>query len=309
MHLFLKILVACACLYAAVKFSGDGGIRDNIDTVGSVTWTDWIGLAVLTLLGFWLLSLMFRISLHISRCHIPHSLSFRLTVLNNFLNTFLPMKGGLIVRGAYLKNHFNFQWKDYALVILFSQFLNVALLFLLLFIASLDAFSLSLDRIRLSLGDYIGAALAIVVLSASISFAFRAKIYRVVRYMYISAGYWFSNVRATLKYLISSTTFHLVSAARLWLSFALVGSVIPIADITAIYCIMALGMSVAFTPGNIGVKELSIVFIAGFFSIDSELALNAAIVDRVAGLTMTFLIGGPFTLTFLKKEKQMHGSS
>jgi len=185
--------------------------------------------------------------------------------------------------------------------------LNVAILLILLLIVSLDAFSLSVDRLVSSILVNISVILSGIVIAVSSLFVLREKLGQVIRYVYISAGYWRANIRATVRYVLFSIAFHFVSVVRLGFSFVLVGSEIPLADLIAIYCILALGMSVVFTPGNIGVKELSIVFIAGFFFIDSESALNAAIVDRVAGLAVTILIGGPFTLWFLKREKQVYG--
>jgi uncharacterized membrane protein YbhN (UPF0104 family) len=254
----------------------------------------WLALVSLSIFIFVVLALMFQVSMKVVGVNLPLKISFMSTSMNTFFNTILPMTGGLWIRGAYLKRYFNVPWKNYLFAVSTGQIAQIGFLLGVLVIALL------LDNVALrSLSSYlIGTPIQIIVLSL-IALPLLALLIiktkigkKVITQLNKGIALWSNKPAQISKFLALIAMLNTLTCVRFWLSFVAVGYTLSLSDAVTIYCLLAIGLSWAFTPGNIGVKEAATVFISAIFGIDISIALAASIVDRVAAMLVILLIGG-----------------
>lgn len=292
-----KIIRLIACIgvaFLAIKFLNTEQATATYQTLFLTEADMWLALVSMSIFIFVILALMFQVSMRVVGVNLPLKISFMYTSMNTFFNTVLPMKGGLWIRGAYLKRYFNVPWKNYLFVVSTSQIAQIG------FLLGVLAITLLLDNVALRLlrSYLIGLPFEIIVLSI-IALSLLALLItktkigeKVITQLSKGLALWSNKPTQISKFVALVAMLNIVTCVRLWLSFLAVGHTLSLNDTVIIYCLLAIGLSWAFTPGNIGVKEAATVFISAIFGIDISIALAASIVDRVASMLVILLIGG-----------------
>lgn len=92
-------------------------IRENLDLltlISSIKYSYIIPLIFLFCLNYFQLSLINKILLESFNVQISYLTSFGLSLSTGFYNILLPFRGGLLVRGYYLKSKFDLPYTSYA---------------------------------------------------------------------------------------------------------------------------------------------------------------------------------------------------
>ena len=213
------------------------------------------------------------------------------SAMSNFFNTILPMKGGLWVRGLYLKRRFGVAWGSYLFIMTTGQLIQLTMLGAIALVLFLMG-HVTLHQPVLPAGKLLVfgiLAIALILAGAMLRrervVAFAAKVINGVKI-------WVENPLLFARFLIEVFALHALAALNLWLAFYYVGTSLSITEICILYAVLAAGLSWTITPGNLGVKEAGVVLLALSLGIDAEHALTASIVDRIASLFVTVIIGG-----------------
>lgn len=292
-----KIIRLAACIgvvFLAIKFLNTEHAFATYQALSNTEAGMWLTLVSLSIFIFVVLASMFQVSMKVVGVNFPFKISFMYTSMNTFFNTVLPMKGGLWIRGAYLKRHFNVPWKNYLFVVSTSHIAQIG------FLLGMLAIALLLDNIALrSLSSYLVAlpidviVLSFIALSLLALLTAKTKIgKKALTQIAKGLTLWLNKPIQIGKFIALLSLLNIATCVRLWLSFLAVGHTLSLNDTVIIYCLLAIGLSWAFTPGNIGIKEAATVFISAIFGIDISIALAASIVDRVASMLVILLIGG-----------------
>lgn len=287
----IRLVAGLAAIVLLVQFAMDGGPAELWRQFRMVGWQDWLVLCGISVLIVVALSSLFRTSIQVVGVTLPYTAAFCYSAMNSFFNTILPMKGGLWVRGLYLKQRYGVSWTNYLFVLATGTLIQLGLLAMIAV-----GFYLA-GRLPLHLPDLpsnivlgaIALALAIIIVLA---IARREQAYEFTKKVARGMRLWIRDPRRFLRYILETLAMHGLTALRLWLAFHFVGTTLTLAEISVLYAALAVGLSWTVTPGNIGVKEAGIVILAAILGIDTEAAIAASIVDRIASLTITIIIGG-----------------
>ena len=287
----VRLVAGIAVIALLIQFVLDDGPAELLRQLAGVSATGWLVLLVLSLLVLAALSSVFQAMISVVGVRLPFMAAFDYSAMNTFFNTVLPMKGGIVVRGLYLKQRFGVTWGSYLFVLATSQLFQLGLLATIAIVVFLAG------RVPLHIPDLPvdTIAIALLVVLAVVALATWLRRELVVEYTHKVArglGLWIEDLPRLLRFVAATLAFHGLSALRLWLAFGLVGHTLSLTEICVLYAALAAGLSWAVTPGNLGVKEAAIVLLALILGIDKETALAASIVDRIASLTITLGVGG-----------------
>jgi uncharacterized protein (TIRG00374 family) len=287
----VRLVAGIAVIVILIQFVLDDGPAELLRQLAGVSAAGWLVLLVLSLVVLAALSSVFQAMISVVGVQLPFVAAFDYSAMNTFFNTVLPMKGGVVVRGLYLKQRYGVTWGSYLFVLATGQLFQLGLL------ATIAIVIFLAGRVPLHIPDLpvdtIAIALLVALAVAALATWLRREL--VVEYTHKVArglSLWIEDLPRLLRFVAATLAFHGLSALRLWLSFSLVGHTLSLTEICVLYAALAAGLSWAVTPGNLGVKEAAIVLLALILGIDKETALAASIVDRIASLTITLSIGG-----------------
>ena len=287
----IRLVAGLAVIVLLVQFALDGGSAELLRQLGMLGWMDWLALCGVSVLIVVALSSLFRTSIQVVHVELSYPAAFGYSAMNTFFNTILPMKGGLWVRGLYLKQRHDVSWANYLFVLATGTIIQLGLL------ATTAAGFYLAGRLPLYLpilpGTTVLAGLGLVAVLAVIAAivlreparTFSMKVARGMRL-------WISDPLRFLRYIVETLVMHGLTAFRLWLAFYYIGTTLSVAEICVLYAALAAGLSWAVTPGNLGVKEAGIVILAAILGIDTEAAVAASVVDRITALIITITVGG-----------------
>ena len=286
--LVLSLYIGLAAVFLLQK-------RHELSALTALNLAD-LALVALAATGFWLttgwrFSLLTRI----------FGLSLRprewlgLTVLTKFLNYFVPARGGIAIRGLYLRRVHGFP---------LSRF-SVATAFLYLFNLSVNALFLAAAGTFLELN--LGAptlyhlVVAIVLVSIVGGLFLRKVKTRGPKKTRGVVG----ELRQALVYIakapgkvallfVSQVVIRLVLAVELMLCFQTLGVEVAFVEILAISILMAISMLFSITPGNIGISEGIIAAGAVSLGYDLDHAIAASLLYRGVDVLLIGLAGGYF---------------
>jgi uncharacterized protein (TIRG00374 family) len=151
---------------------------------------------------------------------------------------------------------------------------------------------LPLQLPELPIAAMLGVIVAILIAAAAALYLRREMFLNFVSKVVRGMGLWVEDLPRLFRFFAATLFFHGLSAFRLWLAFSFVGPTLSLTEICVLYAVLAAGLSWAVTPGNLGVKEAAIVLLAAILGIDTETALAASIVDRIASLAIILAVGG-----------------
>jgi uncharacterized protein (TIRG00374 family) len=274
-----------------------------------IAWYDLVGLILLSMLIMLILGVQFKYLILIFGLNLPFREWLGLTAINTMCNYYLPARGGLIVRGAYLKRQYNFPFSRYTSLVMVSQLLMLgvaAILGIIFLVNSMDIFA---KNTLLLLGLY-GSVLIITALIYQImpilamqsarftklkpflqQFTEGLKSWQQHRFF---ASVYFSLLMAILIFLWG---------LRLYVCFIALGEPVNFGQIMIIQTLISLSFVISVTPGNLGVKEGLTAFSANFVGISPTTALLASLVDRAVAVLVVFSMGLIFSHILIRKLK------
>lgn len=287
----IRFVAGIATLVVLVQFAMDGGPGELLRQLGGIRPPGWLVLSAITLVNAALLAGLFRIAIRVVGVTLPFDVAFAYSAMNSYFNTILPMKGGIWVRGVYLKQRYGVSWTKYLFVLATGQLIQLALLaaiaigLVLYGRLPLHLPALPGPVIIAAIAAALAAVLALALLRRDATVQFAAKARRGLQL-------WTADRLQLVHYVGQTLLMQALAGLRLWLAFGYVGTPLSLIEIAVLYAALAAGMSWAVTPGNIGVKEAAIVVLAVIIGVDADAAVAASIVDRIASLIITVVVGG-----------------
>lgn len=235
---------------------------------------------------------------------------FGLSVVTSFYNMITPFRGGAVSRAVYLKNRYDFSYTNflatlsgiYVINFLIASFLGLLSLVYLYY--TKDVFSPIVTFILLF---FFIPLLIIILFSPRFSetkSAFLNKLIRVLNGWNLIRKNRKVVLLVSLIYIFQIT---LSSIAGI-LSYSVFGISISFIDALFLASIGSLTILVAITPSGLGINEAVAVFSALVIGITPAQSLSVAIIGRVIGMSIIFILGPIFSYVLmknLKKEKRI----
>jgi uncharacterized membrane protein YbhN (UPF0104 family) len=287
----LRLVAGIALIVLLVQFALEGGAVELVRQLSRIQWWEWLLLCGLSILVYLSLSRVFQTSILVIKVKMSFLDAFDYSAMNNFFNTILPMKGGLWVRGMYLKKRFDISWARYLFVMASGQVIQLALLGAIAvgfyLVGRLPLFLPTMPRTP-ELIVVVAVVVLIIVVAIVRLETVAAFANRGIRGLKL----WIEDPLLLARYLLETLVFHGLTALRIWLAFVFVGVTMTPTEMCVLYAALAAGLSWAVTPGNIGVKEAAIVLLAAMLGVDTDAAIAASIIDTLAALLVTITVGG-----------------
>lgn len=265
-------------------------------------WMVWTLIAV-SIVGLVIQSFQFRTAIGIHGTVLPLPAATALTVANTMANYYLPARGGIVVRAAYMKRVYRFPLTQYAAVTVSVTGLTMLTATVIGFFGLLIVGLTEGDVDDRALASFVGVGVAAalgVVLAIAVTRMFKSgsRLAQIAKEFRSGMSLWASSRGRLAVFLLWTVLLFASQAFRLWLSFHAVGVTVGLGSMLVIQALASVAFILALTPGNIGVKEGVIVFAAGFLGVDPGLALLASLVDRAAAFLVTFG-GGLLSVRYL----------
>ncbi|PIK13641.1 lysylphosphatidylglycerol synthase domain-containing protein [Halobacteriovorax sp. JY17] len=262
---YFKVLISSSILIFLVYY-----MSINIEMLSKLSFFD-ITLFIIIFLSFYLsLSLPFR---YILKRAVSLKSLFGLSLVSNFLNLFLPMKGGTLVRASILKKKYKVSIKKYTGI---SILLSVCSIFILgsfsLIILMDERLSESIYFHSLSFAAYFLSisSLGVLVFSKWIS----AQIER----DYLSDVFKMRNIFITILSYLMATSIYILRYILIFKIFNIELDYFSISSITILH--LSVGLF-SILPGNLGLKELSFVGITSLYGVPAGISLVMISFDRI----------------------------
>ncbi len=298
----VKLCVFVGLAILCHKFLDAEATKTLLNSLIAIEFFVWLITASLSLIVFVFLSSIFSLCLRAVNIHLPHKVSFIYTSMNTFFNTLVPLKGGIVVRGLYLKRHHDIPWSKYFYSVFAAQVAQLG--FILVLTVALynsspemrDIVNVSLFEFKKRASSITGATTylwsALLVSFALVATFFNALARKFVGKLWSGLKFWLAQPSLIFWLLLCIALLNLATCLRLWVSFSAAGHSLSFSQLAFIYCAIALGLSWNLTPGNIGVREAAIVSLSSLMGIDIQHSLLAAVVDRSSSLLVTGIVGG-----------------
>lgn len=284
-------LIALAAMLGYLAFQSD--ILDALATIPV-----WMAVVIVAVSGGALVvqAVQYQTAVRIQQIDMPLSESTALTAANTMANYYLPARGGMVVRAAYMKRVYAFPLARYGA-------LTVSITGLTIIVAALigtagiaigAVVSGELDRRALfafgGVALAVGLGMAIAMLLSGFARG-DGRFAEVVRSFRAGVTMWVDDRGGLAVFLFWTVALFAAQGLRLWLSFRAVGVSVSFSGMMIIQAMAAMAFVLALTPGNIGIKEGAVVFSASLLGIDPDIALLASLIDRAAALIVTFGVG------------------
>lgn len=216
------------------------------------------------------------------------------------LLNFLPLKFGTLIRGKYLKLRYGL---SYARYIAFFAYFN---LFISAVAGLIALVGLTLEYGLTSLNNKILAALFLLLFLCSLFFLViplpiptgSRKLPTLIRNILAGRKDMSQSVRTLLLCLAHLLGTFVLLAIRAKLIFQCIGQEI---HPTGYLILAAVGYAthvLSFTPGALGIKEITLSASAAAIGVPLEIGILAAMLDRAIMLSWTIIIGGGCTILF-----------
>lgn len=291
---YVGAIIAVVAVVAMVGYLATQ--RDVLEAIRSIP--PWMG-AVLVVVSFGALvvqAAQYRAAVRIQEIDMPLGESTALTAANTMANYYLPARGGMVVRAAYMKRVYAFPLARYGALTISITGLTILVAALIGILGIVIGASIVGDVNQRALLTFVGIGIAVIVgIGAAVALTGLAngegRFADVVRSFRTGMAMW-AGARGKLGiFLIWTLGLFAAQGFRLWLSFRIVGESVDLSGIMIIQAMAAMAFVLALTPGNVGLKEGAVVFSASLLGIDPDLALLASLIDRAAALIITFGVG------------------
>jgi len=278
--------------------------RDLMDHLRAISLPQLALLTAVTVAGSINFGTRFRGICEVFDVRLTHLEALGLAMTNSMLNYAIPLKGGMVLRAAYMKQRFGLTYTDYGALLASSQLLALAVAGVGGLFWSLIAFAVDGVSSAGLIVVFVGSVIASVALFAVVDFFDFTRIRPAAvgqRLQAFSRGFseWRRRPWSILRFSASAMLAIAISGLRLIIVFAALGFDAPPLVLMVVASAVWLSGTIPITPGNLGIAEGVIALTAGLLGIDPRLALLAALVERATGLIVVFAMGVPFSSTLL----------
>jgi uncharacterized membrane protein YbhN (UPF0104 family) len=221
------------------------------------------------------------------------------TAMGNYLT---PFSGGLVARGAYLKNRHDFPYARFLAMLAANYMIAFAVIgvtgvVIMLTLSGTENFSWPVIFFFLATLSTI----LLVLFLPSPSIGGRNRLLRLVQQA-LEGMDFIQRDRELLLKLVALTFFNVVVGAFLFFTaFHSIGAAIPFRIALLIYLLTACTVLINITPGNLGVQEAVTSFAAAILGAGADMGLLAALIVRAVTIVSAFALG-PFFSYLLSKE-------
>jgi len=271
-----------------------------------IAWYDLVGLILLSMLIMLILGVQFKYLILIFGLNLPFREWLGLTAINTMCNYYLPARGGLIVRGAYLKHQYNFPFSRYTSLVMVSQLLMLgvaAILGIIFLVNSIDIFA---ENTLPLLGLF--SSVLIITLSTyqimpilAMQSARFDKLKPFLQQFMEGLESWRQHHFAMVYFSLLMAILIFLWGLRLYVCFTALGEPVNFEQIMIIQTLISLSFVISITPGNLGIKEGITAFSASLVGISPTTALLASLVDRAVAVLVVFSMGLIFSHILIYK--------
>lgn len=291
---YVGAVVAVVAVVAMVGYLATQG--DVLEAIRAIPVWMAIVLIVVSFAALVVQAMQYRAAVRIQAIDMPIGESTALTAANTMANYYLPVRGGMVVRAAYMKRVYGFPLARYGALTVSLTGLTILVAALIGVVGIIISASISGDVNQRALLTFAGIGVAVVLgVGAAVALSGFAKgdgrFAEVVRSFRAGMAMWAESRGDLGIFLLWTVALFAAQGFRLWLSFRAVGVSVDLSGMMVIQAMAAVAFVLALTPGNIGLKEGAIVFSASLLNIDPDLALLASLIDRAAALIVTFGVG------------------
>lgn len=270
--------------------------RDVLEAIRAIPLWMTVVLVLVSLGALVVQAMQYRAAVRIQAIDMPIGESTALTAANTMANYYLPARGGMVVRAAYMKRVYGFPLSRYGALTVSITGLTILVAAMIGVVGVIVRASISGDVNQRGLLIFAGVGIAVVFgVGAAIALSGFAKgdgqFAEVVRSFRAGMTMWAKSRGNLGIFLLWTVALFAAQGFRLWLSFRAVGVSVDLSGMMVIQAMAAVAFVLALTPGNIGLKEGAVVFSASLLNIDPDLALLASLIDRAAALIVTFGVG------------------
>ena len=258
---------------------------------------------ILYVIHLFLIGLIFKYTLIHYKIKISNLESTALSIITNFYNLILPLRGGALIRAKYLRKKYNFSYLKFI-----STFYGLYVIGF--FTASIFA-AISLISIILT-GAKSNTIFLYPILIIFFTFFFIILFsprFSKRKNKYINLAISVINGWQELKknkkaifitFLVSSLNIIILSIILL-LEFKAFDIGIPFIYLIFLSSINMVSLFFSITPGSLGIKEGLIIFVLTNFGLSPEISVLISLVDRTI-TSITILILGPIFTHYLIKN-------
>ncbi len=244
-------------------------------------------LPIISLIHSWLTSILQRNILFTQKINLNHQDSFSLSAIADLYNFLLPAKSGSLLRMIYLKENFNFSKRKFLSMSLASAMAGLSSLGLVGFLYTHFFFS-NKDLIFVAL-----ESLFLALMIAAFFLVFSTEM--VVRIFKLDKNNTPQKYLSDFSLVSNSITMYLISALvvpiRLFISFYAIGLTLSPLEALNLSLILIVISWIQILPGNLGIKEIALAYLAQKFGISYELSLIASLIDRGLALGYMVIVG------------------
>ncbi len=291
---YIGAIVAVVAVAAMVGYLATQ--RDVLEAIRGIP--PWMAIVLVGVSGGALVvqAMQYRAAVKIQAIDMSVGESTALTAANTMANYYLPARGGMVVRAAYMKRVYAFPLARYGARTSSITGLTTRVASLIGVAGIIISASMGSDVNQRALLTFAGIGIAVVGgVAADLALTGLAKgdgrFVETVRSFRAGMAMW-AEARGKLGiFLIWTVALFVAQGFRLWLAFRIVGISVDFSGMMIIQATAAMAFVLALTPGNVGIKEGAIVFSASLLNIDPDLALLASLIDRGAALIITFGVG------------------
>lgn len=270
--------------------------RDILEAIRTIPV--WMAIVIVVVSGGALViqAVQFRTAVRIQQIDMPLLESTALTAANTMANYYLPVRGGMVVRAAYMKRVYRFPLARYGALTVSITGLTILVAALIGVVGIVIAAVIDgeLDRRALLVFGSIGGAVVLGMTIAMLLTGFAkggGRLAEIVTSFRAGIAMWVDDRGGLAVFLFWTVALFAAQGFRLWLSFRAVGVSVSFSGMMIIQGMAAVAFVFALTPGNVGIKEGAVVFSASLLGIDPDIALLASLIDRAAALVVTFGVG------------------
>lgn len=284
----LRLLAVVLAAFFLIKVLNSATLYRSLNLIVGVGVFQWLAGIAFSVGILVTLSVMFICTFQAVSLRLRLLEAFQYSALNAFYNLVLPFKAGLAIRGYYMSRIHAVSWRSYTFLVIAAQALQALIL---LFLGVVAGILLGYDMSTpFTSPQVVFYAIAFTLIGLLLGVLYERK-HKMKEKLLGGLRTWQNKHRALGVFLISMLLMHILTAMRLYWAFSLSGVSLTFQEIFAIYGVLALGLLLNLTPGNLGIKEVGIVALAGMMGIDESIAFSAAILDRIAATVVVIGTG------------------
>jgi uncharacterized protein (TIRG00374 family) len=260
--------------------------------------------SLLYFLHLFLIGLILKYTLLPFGIKISPKESTSLSVITNFYNLILPIRGGAFIRAKYLKNKYNFSYSKflstlYGLYVI--GFFTASLVALVSIFFIYYFYNTPIKGLLYPILVFFIILLTIILISPKIS----EKKNKYINFIVSILNGWTvlkKNKKAVIVTFLVSLVNIFIFTTMFFLEFKIFNIDFPYTYLILLASVNSLSLLLSITPGSFGVKEGFIIFVLTSLGLSFELSILISLIDRAA-VSITILILGPIFTNYLLKRK------